>query len=157
MVALFGRFGHGGAAAGRCCGALLSLGGWANVHLTFDEASHQYTAWGQRVQRSCTALIASFFDGFDPEGVIADHFERWKGDPAASAASIARTLAAGGSDADAAARIRGEWAERGAVASRLGTALHHYIECELNGTPITLPADLETDCTMALLDGNFPD
>ena len=40
---------------------------------------------GQRVQRSCTALIASFFDGFDPEGVIADHFERWKGDPAASA------------------------------------------------------------------------
>ena len=30
MVALFGRFGHGGAAAGRCCGALLSLGGWAN-------------------------------------------------------------------------------------------------------------------------------
>ena len=89
-----------------------------DVHLTFDEASHQYTAWGQRVQRSCTALIASFFDGFDPEGVIADHFERWKGDPAASAyASIARTLAAGGSDADAAARIRGEWAERGAVAS----------------------------------------
>ena len=117
-----------------------------DVHLTFDEASHQYTAWGQRVQRSCTALIASFFDGFDPEGVIADHFERWKGDPAASAyASIARTLAAGGSDADAAARIRGEWAERGAVASRLGTALHHYIECELNGTPIPPPADLETE------------
>ena len=56
---------------------------------------------GQRVQRSCTALIASFFDGFDPEGVTAAHFERWKGDPSGEyGASIARTLAAGGSDAD---------------------------------------------------------
>ena len=31
------------------------------------------------------------------------------------------------------------------VGPRLGTALHHYIECELNGTPIPPPADLETE------------
>ena len=36
----------------------------------------------RRVAR--TALIASFFDGFDPEGVTAAHFERWKGDPASA-------------------------------------------------------------------------
>ena len=127
--------------------SLARLHPFANdAHLTFEEASHHYTAWGQCVQRSCTTLIASFFDGFDPESVTAAHFERWKDDPSSAYHTLIRhELAAGGCDADVAARIRNEWAERGDIASRLGTALHHFIECELNGTPIAPPAGLATE------------
>ena len=50
-------------------------------HLTFDEATHTYTVYGQAVQRSVTALVGALFEAFDPERCTEQHFERWARDP----------------------------------------------------------------------------
>ena len=116
--------------------------------IVFDEPSHKYTCWGEQVARSVTGLIASFFEGFDPEAITDAYLERWKCDSSSAYHDqIRRTLAAGGSDADAAARIRDEWAERGAEASRKGTDLHRYCEFVFNETPIAIPPGLEREAT----------
>ena len=49
-------------------------------HLTFDEATHTYTVYGQAVQRSVTALVGALFEAFDPERCTEQHFERWRQD-----------------------------------------------------------------------------
>ena len=50
-------------------------------HLTFDEATHTYTVYGQAVQRSVTALVGALFEAFDSERCTEQHFERWARDP----------------------------------------------------------------------------
>ena len=115
-------------------------------NLLFDEASHTYTVFGAVPERSCTSLIAAFFAGFDPRAITDKCLERWHSDPSSPYyPQIQSVLEGGGSEADAAACIRDEWAERGSEASQLGTALHRYCEFELNGTPIAPPPELEAE------------
>ena len=109
-------------------------------------ASRENTVFGSVPERSCTSLIGSFFPGFDPEAITDRYLERWRDDPSSKYhPQIRSVLEKGGSEADAAARIREEWADRGSEASRMGTAMHRYCEFELNGTPVAPPPELEAE------------
>ena len=98
--------------------------------LHFAEEDHRYTCWGRVVQRSVTALISSCFpDTFDAEAVTDKYLGRWAADETSKYYGVIQRVAAdGGTVADAAAQIRGEWMERGTQASRLGTEMHRLIE-----------------------------
>ena len=112
----------------------------------FDEPSHTYVAWGQPVARSVTALVASVFEVFDPEACTQTYLARWAATPGSKYYErIQRVRAEGGDDAEAAARIRDGWRERGELASRLGTELHRAIELDLNGVPIAPPPELRCE------------
>ena len=119
-----------------------------DANLLFEEASHTYTVFGAVPERSCTSLIAAFFasSSFDPKAITEKYLERWRDDPSSTYyLQIQSVLEGGGSEADAAARIHDEWAERGAEASELGTAMHRFCEYELNGTPVAPPPEPEAE------------
>ena len=100
----------------------------ADAHLTFVEEGHQYTAWGQRVERSTTKLIEACFDDFDGAGCVETYYEAcWKSNPKSKYyARIHASLAAGRSEEEVKASIRAAWEAEGAEARRLGTALHAH-------------------------------
>ena len=92
-----------------------------DANLLFDEANHRYTIFGTVPEHSCTSLISTSFADFQPDSIINMYFERWSRDPASKYYTVIQSvLEAGGSAADAAARISDEWAEAGAAA--IGTA-----------------------------------
>jgi ATP-dependent exoDNAse (exonuclease V) beta subunit len=114
----------------------------ADAHLAFAEEGHQYTAWGQQVQRSTTKLIESCFEQFDGAGCVETYYEdTWKANPKSKYhARIHAALAAGMSEEEVKASIRAAWEAEGAEARRLGTALHLHCELDLNGhAPVPHP------------------
>ena len=114
--------------------------------LHFAEEDHTYTCWDRVVQRSVTAVIASCFDAFDADAITQKCLPRWAADETSKYYGvIQRVTADGGTAADAAAQIRGEWMERGTQASRLGTEMHRLIEHHLNRTPLPWPAELAAE------------
>ena len=114
--------------------------------LHFAEEDHRYTCWGRVVQRSVTAVISSCFDAFDADAITQKCLPRWAADETSKYYGvIQRVTAVGGTAADAAAQIRGEWMERGTQASRLGTEMHRLIEHHLNRTPLQWPAELAAE------------
>ena len=114
--------------------------------LHFAEEDHRYTCWGRVVQRSVTAVISSCFDAFDADAITQKCLPRWAADETSKYYGvIQRVTADGGTAADAAAQIRGEWMERGTQASRLGTEMHRLIEHHLNRTPLPWPAELAAE------------
>lgn len=117
-----------------------------DAHLTFVEETHAYTVWGTAVDRSVTALVSALFETFDPERCTLASFERWARDPQSKYYdTIERTRASGGTDTEAAAAIRLGWADLGAEAARLGTALHLYAELVLNGVAASVPSELSKE------------
>lgn len=115
-------------------------------HLTFDEASHTYTAWKVCVPRSVTAIVGSLFERFDPAGCAGEYYERWARDSRSPYHAVIRHVRAhGGTDADAAAAICQGWERLGGEASRLGTALHLHAELNANGVPANAPAELSKE------------
>jgi hypothetical protein len=102
----------------------------ADPHLAFAEEGHQYTAWGQRVQRSTTKLIAECFGAFDGAGCVETYYEAWKANPKSEYhARIHAALDAGASEEEAKASILAMWEQW----RDLGTALHAHCELDLNG------------------------
>ena len=110
------------------------------VDMVFDEATHTYTYYGKKVEKSCTALVAENFKAFDASAVVDLNFERWKcyQDPRYWDI-IGLTLSDNGNDRigdlEAKARILHLWESVGAEASRKGTLLHTYCERVFNLAP----------------------
>ena len=102
---------------------------------TFDEESHTYTIDGVVVQRSTTRLVEDTFEKFDSQAIVVKYYNSWKVQQDIRYWGIIQAHVCGdGSINDGAAmqEILQKWAEAGAIATRLGTELHLYVECVLN-------------------------
>ena len=90
---------------------------------------------GHSVERSCTAIVNSWFGSFDAVRCLAQNYQRWRGESGSPQirAVIRTVLEAGGTDAQAMLAILLYWDGKGREASRLGTAFHKYCEMDLNG------------------------
>ena len=109
----------------------------------FDEERHEYTVFGQRVERSTTEVIAGWFAPFDPAACTDAYFARWAENPDSEYYEVIWDVRAEGlPDEEAVRRIHAEWERRGVEAGRLGTLLHLHCEYDCNGMEIVRHPEL---------------
>jgi hypothetical protein len=107
-------------------------------HASFDEPTHTYTVYGQRVQKSCTGAKADLFAKFDSMLTVRKYYFSWKKKPSHYLYPLIWSkLDQGEDDSNAMDAIVSHWSSMGNEASTLGTLLHLYIELHYNGTPMT--------------------
>ena len=116
--------------------------------IIFTEEGHEYTVYGEKIDRSCTGVVGSYFAPFDPVANTNKFYAGWqreydRGNTAHKYYAIIHdTLERGGDHDDAAAAIRASWEAEGAKAARLGTLLHLHCEYDLNADALAPDAEI---------------
>jgi hypothetical protein len=115
--------------------------------LTFAEEGHKYTfVEGNAIERSCTSLIAPYFEEFNAQLCVSTYYHSWKKDPTkVYHEGIWRVLDGGGTNEDAQREICDAWTAEGEDASRLGTAFHKHAEFDCNDAPLAPHSELATE------------
>ena len=118
----------------------------ADKHLVFREEGHAYTCFGQEVEKSVTTIVSAAFCAFEPESCARANIARWSRDPSSRYYDLIRSVHAdGGGEEDAISAVVESWRKLGDEASRLGSALHRYIEFLCNGERVSPPAELQRE------------
>ena len=109
---------------------------------TFEEVSHTYTIGGVVAQQSTTDLVAQVFEKFDAYATVSTYYNTWKTKKDIRYWDIIQShVRDDGSidDEKAMQTIIQNWTETGALATRLGTELHLYVERLLNSEECLAP------------------
>ena len=119
--------------------------------ILFKEVGHTYTAWGKRVMRSTTAVLADFFETVIPHELVDRYAETWLKDPQKRWHSfMLEHVGGGGTFADAKTALLAHWVQIGEQASELGTLMHLHCEYDANGE--ALPPDPRIEKEIAQYD-----